>query len=225
MNEKIIWDFLYKKIKNPYGVAGLMGNLYAESALNPKNLQQSYEKTLGYTDDSYTKAVDNKTYCNFIYDKAGYGLAQWTYYTRKERLLKYANSQKSSIGDLNMQLNFLWKELTGNYQKVVDGLYKATSVRQASDIVLLKYEQPKDQSITVQVRRAEYGQKFYNQFVTQEAQKPMKWYEKSGEWKEAQKIGLTDGTRPEDTAKRAEVAAMILRGIKYILKKIEENNN
>lgn len=37
-------------IKNPYGVAGLMGNLYAESALSPINLQNSYEKKLGYTD-------------------------------------------------------------------------------------------------------------------------------------------------------------------------------
>lgn len=223
MNEQVIWDFLLNKLNNPYGAAGLMGNLQAESALNPKNLQQTYEKSLGYTDDSYTKAVDNKTYTNFVYDKAGYGLAQWTYYTRKQRLLSYAQAQKKSIGDLSMQLDFLWKELSENYPKVVKGLQAAASVREASDIVLLKYEQPKDQSVKVQERRAAYGQKFYDQFAKQEAQKPMKWYEKSGEWKEAQEIGLTDGTRPEDTAKRVEVAAMILRGIKYVLKKVEEN--
>ena len=40
-NGKYIWDFLLDRLGNPFGVAGLMGNLYAESALNPKNLQQS----------------------------------------------------------------------------------------------------------------------------------------------------------------------------------------
>lgn len=84
MNEKRIWDFLYEQIKNPFGVAGLMGNLYAESALNPKNLQNTYEKSLGMTDDSYTSGVDNGSYTNFVRDAAGYGLAQWTYWSRKK---------------------------------------------------------------------------------------------------------------------------------------------
>jgi len=41
-----------------------------------------------------------------------------------------------------------------------------------------------------------------------------KWYEQSGEWAEAKKLGITDGTRPEDQATRAEVAAMVLRAKK-----------
>jgi hypothetical protein len=35
-----------------------MGNLYAESGLKPINLQNTYEKSLGYTDAEYTAAVD-----------------------------------------------------------------------------------------------------------------------------------------------------------------------
>lgn len=49
-NEEKIWNYLYDKLGNPYGVAGIMGNMYAESALNPKNLQNTYEKKLGYMD-------------------------------------------------------------------------------------------------------------------------------------------------------------------------------
>ena len=75
-NEKVIWDFLKAQGLSDCGVAGLMGNLYAESGLNPKNLQNTYEKSLGYTDDSYTAAVDKGKYKNFVNDKAGYGLAQ-----------------------------------------------------------------------------------------------------------------------------------------------------
>ena len=44
------------------GAAGLMGNLYAESGLKPKNLENKYEKSLGYTDASYTEAVDSGEY-------------------------------------------------------------------------------------------------------------------------------------------------------------------
>lgn len=57
-NEEKIWNFLTGKGLNSYGAAGLMGNLFAESGLNPHNLQNTYEKKLGYTDDSYTDAVD-----------------------------------------------------------------------------------------------------------------------------------------------------------------------
>lgn len=59
-NEQHIWDVLYAKIGNPYGVAGLMGNLYAESGLQPNNLQNSYEETLGYSDSSYTQGAHGR---------------------------------------------------------------------------------------------------------------------------------------------------------------------
>jgi len=61
-NADYIWKWLFNKIKNNYGVAGLMGNLLAESSLNPENLQNSYEKALGMSDQEYTNAVDNGTY-------------------------------------------------------------------------------------------------------------------------------------------------------------------
>ena len=38
-NSKVIWDFLKGKGFNDYAVAGIMGNLYAESALIPNNLE------------------------------------------------------------------------------------------------------------------------------------------------------------------------------------------
>lgn len=98
-NEEKIWNYLYQKLGNAYGVAGVMGNMYAESALNPKNLQNTYETKLGYTDDSYTAAVDNGTYTNFVKDSAGYGLVQWTYWSLKQDLLNYVKSKNvSKIG-------------------------------------------------------------------------------------------------------------------------------
>lgn len=164
-NEEKIWNFLVGKGLSKAGAAGLMGNLFAESALNPKNLQGSYEKKLGHTDDSYTAAVDNGSYNNFVRDSAGYGLAQWTYWSRKQNMLEFARAAGKSIGDLEMQLDFLFKELREGYKSVLTVLKTATTVKAASDSVLLNYERPADQSNTVKTKRAGYGQKYYDKYA------------------------------------------------------------
>ena len=139
-NADYIWKWLYDKIKNNYGVAGLMGNLQAESSLNPENLQNSYERALGMSDQEYTNAVDNGNYTKdeFCNDSAGYGLAQWAHKDRKKGLYVAAKNAGTSIGNLNMQLNYLWQEL-GQYKSVMNTLLTAKSVREASDAVMLKY--------------------------------------------------------------------------------------
>lgn len=141
-----------------------MGNLKAESSLNPKNLQNTYEKKLGMNDETYTKAVDNGTYTNFVRDSAGYGLAQWTYWSRKQNLLEYAKQKKVSIGDLTMQIEFLIKEIKG-YAGVWKVLTTTKSVREASDAVLLQYERPANQGAEVQEKRAAFGEEYYKQFA------------------------------------------------------------
>lgn len=173
MNEQKIWDYLINKIGNPFGVAGLMGNLYAESGLNPQNLQNSFEKKLGYTDKTYTEAVDSGKYTNFEHDSAGYGLAQWTYWSRKANVHDFAKRAGKSIGGLGMQLDFLYKELSEGYKGVLETLKNAKSVREASDCVLTKYERPKDQSQSVQIKRAEYGQSYYDSFTTKKEESDM----------------------------------------------------
>ena len=163
--EEKIWNFLKDNGLNDFGAAGLMGNLYAESALRPTNLQNTYEKKLGMTDAEYTAAVDNGSYCNFVKDCAGYGLAQWTYWSRKQNLLAFAKSAGKSIGDLEMQLSFLMKELKSGYASVLQTLKTATSVLVASNAVLLKYERPANQGTSVQNARASYGQKYYDKYA------------------------------------------------------------
>ena len=163
-NEEHIWDVLYAEIGNPYGVAGLMGNLYAESGLMPNNLQNSYEESLGYSDASYTQAVDNGSYANFTTDRAGYGLAQWTVEDRKTSLLAFADARGCSIADLDMQLAFLCSELETKFPGVLAKLRTATSVREASDYVLFHFEAPKDQGEAVQTERAVFGNVYFRRF-------------------------------------------------------------
>lgn len=165
-NESIIWNYLISndKIGNPYGVAGLMGNLYAESGLNPINLQNSGNTKFGLTDAEYTSRVDSGviTKTTFVHDGYGYGLAQWTYYTRKQKLYTYCKSNGTgSIGDINSQLTFLWNELQ-SYSSVLKVLKSAKSIQEAADIVLTKYEKPANQSDSVKKKRATYGQQIFD---------------------------------------------------------------
>lgn len=164
-NEEKIWNFLKNKGLNDFGTAGLMGNLYAESGLSPINLQNSFEKKLGFTDETYTQSVDNGDYGNFVRDSAGYGLAQWTYWNRKQNLLTYVRSKNRSLGDLEAQLEFLYKELVESYKSVLNALKTATSVLTASNVVLTQFERPADQSSSVQQKRASYGQKYYDKYA------------------------------------------------------------
>lgn len=164
-DEKRMWDYLLDKLGNEYGIAGLMGNIYAESGLRSNNLQNAYETKLGYTDATYTTAIDNGSYTNFVHDSAGYGLAQWTYYSRKQALLDYAKASKKSIGDYEMQLGFLYKELSGSYASVLSELKNAKTVLAASNAVLTKFERPADMGTAVQNKRASFGQKYYDKYA------------------------------------------------------------
>lgn len=166
-----IWNFFRSKGLNEYATAGLMGNLQCESALRPNNLQNSFETKEGWTDKSYTEAVNNGSYKNFVHDKAGYGLAQWTWWSRKQALLYYAQKKKVSIDDLGMQLDFLWEEL-GAYEHVMKVLSKANSIKEASNVVLREYERPavvvnnNKSGITKALNaRTAAGKEFYDKFM------------------------------------------------------------
>ena len=199
--EQKIWNYFKDKGLSDCGCAGLLGNLYAESALNPKNLQNSYEKKLKYTDDTYTQVVDNGKYKNFVKDSAGYGLAQWTYWSRKQALLEFAKAMGISIGDLEMQLDFLYQELSTGYKKVLKTLTNATSVLDASNSVLLEFERPADQSKAMQKKRASYGEGYYAKYAIKEDESmaeikldntPDAWAKEAVDWAVKNKILFGD---------------------------------
>lgn len=64
-------------------------------------------------------------------------------------------------------MEFLVYQLKKDYKSTVwDVCAKATSVRQASDAMLLKFERPADQSEAVQKLRAGYGEEYYKAYAS-----------------------------------------------------------
>ena len=64
-----------------------------------------------------------------------------------------------------MQLDYLWYELSVKYSTLATRLKNAASIREASDVILLQFERPADQSEAAQIRRASYGQAIYDRHV------------------------------------------------------------
>ena len=162
-NEQTIWNFLTSKGLTNAGAAGLMGNLYAESGLQSVIYENAYKSKLGYTDQGYVDAVNSGRYTNFVHDAVGFGLAQWTYYSRKQGLL---NKCSGKIGDLNCQLNYLMDELSSSsFSSILQTLKTNNDVRTCSDLVMVKFENPADQSTTRKNQRYSYSMKYYNMFA------------------------------------------------------------
>lgn len=163
-NPEKMFNFLRQQGFTEAGSAAVVGNGYAESGCSPINLQNNGNRELGMTDEQYTAAVDNGTYTNFVNDKYGYGIFQWTYWSRKQNLLNYAKSKGVSIGDLEIHMNFLMQELNAGYKPLLNILRTSNSVSECSNAFMLQFERPANQSVENQNKRASYGQEFYNKF-------------------------------------------------------------
>lgn len=167
--KETIWNLLLADIGNEIGVAALMGNLQAESGLIPYRVQGDFSS--GYSESiAYTEKVDSGEISeyDFVHNGpggGGYGLAQWTFYTRKQALYNMYKSGYSSIGDVNLACYYLLYELKNDYSDVYNTLKEATSIRVASDKVLHDFESPADQSEEVEVLRAQMGTNIYEELT------------------------------------------------------------
>ena len=158
MIDQEIWNYLNKKTNNCFGTAAIMGNLMAESSLNPECATGS-NKTANYTQDADEGIVD------FENDHVAYGLAQWCYHTRKKALLDYAKKKGKSVGNLDLQLDYLVKEMSESYKSVWVAVRTENDVKAISDMIMLKYEKPANTSDAAKKKRADYARKFIDKFT------------------------------------------------------------
>ena len=152
--EELIWEYLISLGFTEEAAAGIMGNTHAESANKPNNAQNSGNAKTGLSDDQYTQKIDNDDHsylCTkngvkyygqqaFIYDSIGYGLCQWTYWSRKKALLEFAKKNKTSISNLYTQVDYLVKEL--KLYGLLNKIKKSKDIRYVTKIILTEFEKP-----------------------------------------------------------------------------------
>lgn len=153
-NARQLWQFLVGKGLTPVQAAGVMGNLAQEANYNPRTVEGSS------TPDSDDIPGDVP---GFNSGRPGYGIVQWSFGRRDVGLTKFlAERQKidPSVkgGDLQMQADFMWHELTTAYKSsTLEPLLKATSIEEATRIFLENYEQPGNYEEEM-ARRVPYAQ-------------------------------------------------------------------
>ena len=134
MSKQSIWNLLKQKGFSDVAAAGIMGNMEAESNCESNRLQGDFgttrEKSINYTkqvDEGYVSRDD------FIYNGpngGGYGLCQWTYYSRKAGLYDLAKMRGLSIASEDVQIEWLCNELAqGEYASVLQTLRTSGSIR------------------------------------------------------------------------------------------------
>lgn len=148
-NAEKILRFLVGKGLTLIQAAGIIGNWYEESGLNPQSVQP-FPTT---TDDPNYRPVDG----------VGFGLAQWTYYTRQDKMYAFHQETGRSMIDLSFQLDWFWKEFTEDYAGGVVTLKEKTTIADAAVDFHSSYEGSRDTADMIQ-ERINSGTDLYNQY-------------------------------------------------------------
>jgi len=182
---KPILEFFVGKGLTLAAAAGFAGNMKQESGLNPKNVQNEYQdeqpnvKINGGGDAKTAQENGGKMYIPI--DSVGIGLVQWSFGGYKESnpkrltpdkfndrqgaLYHFAKEKGMDIVDINLQLEFVWKELTSGYKvSTLNKLDGITDPVEAAIIIEGNYEISGDSDATVRSVRGGNAQAYYDQF-------------------------------------------------------------
>ena len=177
MSKKTIWEFLKSKGFSDVAAAAIMGNMEAESSCVSCRLQGDFSTDYQKSRE-YTAMVDRGEISReqFVYNGpggGGYGLCQWTFWSRKAGLYDLAQSQGVSVGDEFIQVEWLVRELfQDEYRSVLNTLHNSGSIRECSDAMIRKYLRPADRSDAVCAQRAKFAKAIYAEFAGGEAEDP-----------------------------------------------------
>lgn len=133
--EQIVWDYLKAAGYSDIQTAGIIGNLYQESGLNPARIESNGE---------------------------GIGLVQWSF-GRKQNLINYASSKGVDWSDLETQLEFLVSELDSKqfYNPYKDTFENPYSVSEATEAFCFGFERPNKAKANLDFRVEKAWEAYY----------------------------------------------------------------
>ncbi len=127
-NAQTAMKFYVGKGLTPEQAAGIVGNLRAESAVLPARQEGKPASYIATAPIAGT----------------GFGIAQWTPASRQDPLVAAAQQVGVEANTLPIQLEYLWTELSTRYQNILTLLKATSTVRDATSVILRKFEAPKD---------------------------------------------------------------------------------
>lgn len=142
-------------------IAALLAQIQAESGFKVNNLENTANTKLGMTDEQYVAAVDNGTYTNFVRDAHGFGIYQITEYSRKQNFINFVRARNGSIGDLALQVEFMFWEFRNYFGKIWNSMKSSHDLYALTKVLLCEWENPLEKTENMRVRY-EYAQVWLN---------------------------------------------------------------
>ena len=165
MSTKTIYDALVAAGMTREGACGLMGNFQAESGCEAGRLQgdfSPYRTTSRAYVAAVTTGITSKQ--QFGSDQKGFGLAQWTYPTRKAALYDFWKASGEALDSAAMQIAFALQELRTlpEYSGVWAVLTASHDLYQCAEIVCVKYECPAVNNVDA---RFQFAVRFFDELA------------------------------------------------------------
>lgn len=147
MTKQDIYTTLIQSGMTPSGAFGMMGNWKCESGLEANRLQGDFSsfRTLSknYVARATNGDMSKEEFCRAI----GFGLAQWTFHTRKAALWDHWKASGKPLDDPIMQTQFAIAELKKDYRNLWDLLCTNNDLYTCTKEICVVYERPAHNNI------------------------------------------------------------------------------
>ena len=122
---------------------GFLGNWACESGNEPFRLQGDFSP-YRTASKAYVQGITAGSISRdqFAHDQKGFGLAQWTYFSRKYALYDFWKANGTALDDADMQTKFAMHELRTDYRALYEFLQSTNDVFTATSRICREYERP-----------------------------------------------------------------------------------
>ena len=155
MGYQSIYDRLRAAELTEAGALAMLGNWDCESNCESVRLQGDFSsyRTVSkqYASDVDSGRISRDSFKN---DQKGFGLAQWTYFTRKAALYDFARAKGKSIGDESMQVDFALLELRSDFSGLLNLLKTSNDLYQCVKDICYKFENPAVKNVDARFQSA-----------------------------------------------------------------------
>ena len=155
MSKQEIYNQLRKGGLTREGALAMMGNWQCESGLEAGRLQGDFSPYRALSKD-YVRRIEDFSLSrdSFAHDAKGFGLAQWTYFSRKEALWDMWHKSGLSIASAELQCKFALYELKTDYSALFDYLCNTNDLYTATSRICKEFERPAVNNIDARFQAA-----------------------------------------------------------------------
>lgn len=125
------------------GALAMLGNWECESNCESFRLQGDFDP-FRTASKAYVAGIESGRISRdqFKNDQKGFGLAQWTFFTRKAALYDFWKTKGGSIGAEDLQVDFALLELRSDYSGLFSELKNSSDLEQCVTDVCYRFENP-----------------------------------------------------------------------------------